>query len=73
MPLYEYSCRRCGEAFEVLQRMGERGDELRCPACGATGADRRLSTFAAGSGSGSGRAATAAAGPAPGCGAGGFT
>lgn len=69
MPLYEYSCRDCGHEFEVLQRMGERGDELRCPACGAVGAERRLSTFA-------GRASSpgaAAAGPAPGCGAGGFT
>ena len=68
MPLYEYSCRDCGHSFEVLQSMGERGDDLRCPACGAVGAERRLSTFA-GHTSNAGSAARSA----PGCGAGGFT
>ena len=67
MPLYEYICRDCGKAFEVLQRMGEGGDRLRCPRCGAVGADRQLSTFA-GHASHGGGAATA-----PGCGAGGFS
>lgn len=68
MPLYEYICRQCGHAFEVLQRMGERGDDLRCPTCGEVGAERQLSTFA-------GRAAqgSSAATPAPACGGGGFT
>ena len=70
MPLYEYSCRDCGHAFEVLQRMGERGDDLRCPVCGAVGADRRLSTFA---GHTSGSASGSLTASAPGCGAGGFT
>ncbi len=68
MPLYEYSCRECGHAFEVLQSMGEHGDDLPCPGCGAVGADRRLSTFA-GRSSSSGLVATSA----PGCGSGGFT
>ncbi len=68
MPLYEYICRECGHAFEVLQRMGEGGDDLRCPVCNELGADRQLSTFA---GLGShGGAATAGA---PACGPGGFT
>lgn len=70
MPLYEYICRECGHAFEVLQRMGERGDDLRCPQCGRVGADRQLSTFA-------GRASQGGVGGgaarASGCGAGGFT
>ncbi len=71
MPLYEYTCRGCGHGFEVLQRMGETGEQLRCPACGAVGAQRQLSTFA-------GRTASAAAGglsaaAASGCGSGGFT
>ena len=70
MPLYEYVCRDCRHAFEVLQRMGERGDSLRCPACGAVGAERQLSTFAGRSSSGGAAAAAAAA---PGCGPGGFT
>lgn len=68
MPIYEYLCRDCGHAFEVLQRMGERGDDLRCPACDKAGADRQLSTFA-------GHASQGGSGTvsAPGCGPGGFT
>ncbi len=68
MPLYEYSCRDCGHAFEVLQSMGERGDDLPCPVCGAVGANRQLSTFA-----GHTSNAGSAVASAPGCGAGGFT
>ncbi len=48
MPLYEYRCRRCGERFEVLQRLGAKGEELPCPHCGEEGPERVLSTFAAG-------------------------
>ena len=48
MPLYEYRCQGCGERFEVLQRLGEGAAGLRCPRCGAEGATRQLSTFAAG-------------------------
>lgn len=67
MPIYEYICRKCGHAFEILQRMGSGGEELQCPACRAVGADRQLSTFA-------GRAAAAGGGAgAPSCGPGGFT
>lgn len=67
MPLYEYVCRHCGHAFEVLQKMGERGEELRCAACGGVGADRQLSTFAGHTAS----AAAAASSSASACGAGG--
>jgi putative FmdB family regulatory protein len=54
MPLYEYRCEGCGERFEVLQRMGEAGDGLACPACGAARPARQLSTFAAAAGGGGG-------------------
>jgi len=64
MPLYEYRCPACGHRFEVLQRMGEGGDGLFCPACGAPRPEKQLSTFAAASG---GESASGAA--APGCGA----
>ncbi|HVS04292.1 MAG TPA: zinc ribbon domain-containing protein [Thermoanaerobaculia bacterium] len=47
MPLYEYACRDCGERFEVLQRLGEGGERLTCPRCGAPRPERRVSTFAA--------------------------
>ena len=68
MPLYEYICRQCGHAFEVLQRMGEHGEDLACPVCKRVGADRQLSTFAGHAAQNASRVAT---GPA--CGAGGFT
>ncbi|MEA2108345.1 MAG: zinc ribbon domain-containing protein [Pseudomonadota bacterium] len=35
MPIYEYCCQKCGHCFEVLQKMGEVGDSLTCPQCGA--------------------------------------
>lgn len=46
MPLYEYRCRSCAETFEVLQRVGADGRELKCPRCGAERPERELSTFA---------------------------
>lgn len=46
MPLYEYQCPACGHRFEVLQRLGERGDGLACPECGRPRPERKLSTFA---------------------------
>jgi putative FmdB family regulatory protein len=43
MPIYEFECGECGERFEQLVSAGtERAD---CPACGAAGAERRLSSF----------------------------
>lgn len=34
MPIYEYSCDKCHERQEVLQRVGDSAPEL-CPQCGA--------------------------------------
>jgi putative FmdB family regulatory protein len=48
MPIYEYTCEACGEAFEKLVR---RGDEIACPACGASDVTREFSAFAFKSGS----------------------
>ena len=49
MPLYEYSCRRCGTAFEAMRKFAERDQEIACPSCG-TQANRVLSppTYMAG-------------------------
>jgi putative FmdB family regulatory protein len=52
MPLYEYLCPACHERFELLQRVGESGEAVACPACGANGVARQLSTFAAAVGGG---------------------
>lgn len=57
MPLYEYACRQCGAAFELLVR-GQQTPQ--CPACQSTELDKALSTFAVG---GAAPRAAAPAGP----------
>lgn len=47
MPLYEYTCKDCGERFEVLQRVGEGAESVLCPECGGHEVAKELSTFAA--------------------------
>lgn len=69
MPIYEYRCRDCGHRFEMLQRMGEGGEGLACPRCGAGRVEKQFSTFAAAGGV---REAPASCG-AGACGSGGFT
>jgi putative FmdB family regulatory protein len=69
MPLYEYTCCECSERFEVLQRMGESGEGLSCPRCGANKIQRQLSTFAASTSGASSDASRATAG----CGSSPFT
>lgn len=44
VPIYEFECGECGERFEVLVAVGT--GRAACPACGAAGAPRRLSSFA---------------------------
>lgn len=48
MPLYEYSCRKCHNDFELLIRADERPV---CPACGSQRLEKQLSVTAAHSGS----------------------
>jgi putative FmdB family regulatory protein len=40
MPIYEYSCRNCGAAFETLVRSG---DIVTCPHCGSSSLDKLFS------------------------------
>ena len=49
MPLFEFTCSRCGERFEDLV-LSEK-DVPVCPACGATSVNRELSVFATSTGS----------------------
>jgi putative FmdB family regulatory protein len=44
MPLYEYRCPACGQAFEKLVRMG--ADAPPCPGCGGQDARRLISAIA---------------------------
>jgi putative FmdB family regulatory protein len=43
MPLYDFRCAECGERFEARVAYDERPP---CPACGARGSERLLSSFA---------------------------
>jgi putative FmdB family regulatory protein len=68
MPLYEFTCRKCGHVFEELLPMGEAAaGKVACPACGAKAVDKGFSSFATGGG---GDASAAGGG---GCGRGRFT
>lgn len=42
MPLFDFRCRSCGEAFEALVRPGS---VPACPSCAATDLERLLSGF----------------------------
>jgi putative FmdB family regulatory protein len=46
MPLYEFTCKKCGNKLEQLCKMGETGTELVCPHCGSRGLRRLVSGFA---------------------------
>lgn len=48
MPLYEYQCQTCGSTFELLRRMRDGDDDLKCPRCHSSKVERRLSAFSAG-------------------------
>ncbi len=44
MPLYEYCCADCAEAFEDLVPAG-RADQVSCPTCGSADVRRLVSVF----------------------------
>jgi putative FmdB family regulatory protein len=47
MPIYEFKCKTCEHIFEELVSMSVNGDSLTCSRCGAIGARKLISTFAA--------------------------
>lgn len=47
MPIYEFKCKTCAGVFEELVPMNTEGERLTCPSCGAVGARRLVSAFAA--------------------------
>lgn len=70
MPLYEFSCKKCGHNFDELLSLSEMEQgKVKCPACSSKRVERGFSTFATGN-SGS---AGGLAGGGGGCGSGGFT
>jgi putative FmdB family regulatory protein len=70
MPLYEYRCEDCGQAFEQLRRMQDADRGLVCPKCRSDRVERLMSTFA--SRMGSGAAAPCGAPDSRSCGTGPF-
>jgi putative FmdB family regulatory protein len=65
MPLYEYTCQICSNAFERLRPIGQMDDPTNCPDCGGR-SDRQLSVFSSFSLSAGGER-TAIAGGGGGC------
>lgn len=45
MPLYEYSCEKCGLRFEELKNSVENSERMPCKKCGAN-SNRQMSSFA---------------------------
>ena len=45
MPIYEYSCKKCGATFEVLQNMSDDNSNIQCPQCKAGKPERIISLF----------------------------
>ncbi len=70
MPLYEFTCKKCGHNFEELLTLSEiESGNLKCPACSSKRVERGFSSFATGA-VGSGSSGGYSGG---GCGSGGFT
>jgi putative FmdB family regulatory protein len=46
MPIYEYRCKDCENAFSRLQKIGAGTDDVKCPKCNGKSVERLLSTFA---------------------------
>jgi putative FmdB family regulatory protein len=42
MPIYEYSCGKCGNEFELLVF---RNEEVECPGCGQKNPKKKMSSF----------------------------
>ncbi len=71
MPLYEFTCKKCGHNFEELMTLTEMNDgQTKCPACSSKRLERGFSAFATG---GSSLTGGFAGGGGGGCGSGGFT
>ena len=69
MPLYEFTCRKCGHRFEELLGMSEAAaGKAKCPACGSKAVEKGFSSFATSTAGGGGGLPSGG-----GCGGGGFT
>lgn len=60
MPIYEYHCNDCGDAFEKFLRSMFSKDIITCPTCGSENVAKGFSMFGT-AGSSNGGAATSSA------------
>jgi putative FmdB family regulatory protein len=68
MPIYEYRCDECGQAFEMIRSVSESDEKLHCPACKSSKVKRLMSVFCSCQASDNGSADSS-----PPCGPGPFT
>lgn len=54
MPMYEYRCRECGRAFEMLRRLSDSDSDVKCPSCDSKQVERQISACAVSFGSAAG-------------------
>jgi putative FmdB family regulatory protein len=47
MPIYEYQCNQCEQAFEMVRRFSEADLSPTCPQCESANTQRKLSKVAA--------------------------
>jgi len=48
VPIYEYTCSRCGERFEIMCGLSEREEKALCPACGSRDVAQVMGGFTVG-------------------------
>lgn len=48
MPLYDFTCKACGERFEVMSSSDQLDENAVCPACGARDVTRVFTSFTVG-------------------------
>jgi putative FmdB family regulatory protein len=46
MPIYDYTCRTCGETFDALRKLSDDDRDVECPHCREKNAGRVLSLTA---------------------------
>jgi putative FmdB family regulatory protein len=52
MPIFSYSCKQCGNKFELLEGMTARKAARKCPSCGSGKIEKIFSSFSVGAASG---------------------
>ncbi len=44
MPVYEYQCAKCGKEFEMMRSRAEKDAQAKCPVCGKSHVQRKMTT-----------------------------